>query len=87
MAQVLLTPRAQEQLEELPLTIHARVIGVFERLELWPSVSGAKPLRGELAGYYRVRTGDYRVLFTVAGAGREAVVTVVQIGKRDGFYD
>ncbi|HYE61859.1 MAG TPA: type II toxin-antitoxin system RelE/ParE family toxin [Phycisphaerales bacterium] len=87
MADVVLTPEAQEQLEALPLTIHARVVRVFERLEDWPTVSGAKPLRGELAGYYRVRTGDYRVLFTVEGAGRNALVTVVQIGKRDGFYD
>jgi mRNA-degrading endonuclease RelE of RelBE toxin-antitoxin system len=51
-------------------------------LQQWPSVSGAKPLRGELAGRYRLRTGDYRIQFRVAGDR----VTVEKIGHRDGFY-
>ena len=83
MAQVLITPEAQGQFERLPLPIMGRVQGIFERLTNWPDVSGAKPMRGELAGSYRIRTGDYRVLFTVQGD----VVTVTAIGHRDGFYD
>jgi mRNA-degrading endonuclease RelE of RelBE toxin-antitoxin system len=47
-----------------------------------PDVSGAKALRGKLAGHYRIRTGDYRVQFTVAGD----VVTIEKVGHRDGFY-
>ena len=46
-------------------------------------MSGAKPLRGELAGRYRLRTGDYRIQFHVAAD----VVTVEKIGHRDGFYE
>jgi mRNA-degrading endonuclease RelE of RelBE toxin-antitoxin system len=46
-------------------------------------VSGAKPLRGALAGYYRLRTGDYRLQFHVAGE----TVLVEKIGHRDGFYE
>lgn len=87
MARVLITPAAQEQLEALPLGIHARVNGVLSRLVAWPGVSGAKPLRGDLAGQYRIRTGDYRVQFVVSGKGSATVVTVVKIGKRDRFYD
>ena len=83
MANVLLTPEAQKQLDELPLTIHMRVHQVFERLAKWPDISGAKPLRGELAGHARVRTGDYRVQFYVRGDD----VIVEKIGHRDGFYD
>jgi mRNA-degrading endonuclease RelE of RelBE toxin-antitoxin system len=49
----------------------------------WPEVSGAKPLSGKLAGRYRVRTGDYRVQFYVAGAS----VIVEKIGHRDRFYE
>ena len=54
-----------------------------ERLAAWPHVSGAKPLRGSLAGHYRLRTGDYRIQFCVAGDS----VTVTKVGHRDGFYD
>jgi alpha-L-rhamnosidase len=37
------------------------------RLERWPEVSGVKPLRRNLAGKFRLRTGDWRVVFRVAG--------------------
>jgi len=46
-------------------------------------VSGAKRLRGELAGCYRIRTGDYRVQFRL----REGKVVVERVGHRDGFYE
>ena len=82
-ARVLLSPAASRELDRLPLSIRVRVLKVFERLERWPEVSGAKPLAGELAGCYRIRTGAYRILFQV----RADVVVVERIGHRDGFYD
>lgn len=83
MAKVMLTREAAEEMEQLPLVIHARVLLLLERLANWPAVSGAKPLTGPLAGRYRLRTGDYRVQFRVEG---QAVV-VEKIGHRDSFYD
>jgi mRNA-degrading endonuclease RelE of RelBE toxin-antitoxin system len=80
---VQLTSDAAQQLEQLPSVIHARVIHVLVRLEKWPEVSGAKPLRANLAGHHRIRTGDYRVQFHVRG---EQVI-VERIGHRDGFYE
>jgi len=83
MATVSLTPEAAEQLEDLNNPIHGRVLKLLVRLEEWPEVSGAKPLSGELAGRYRLRTGDYRVQFYPDGED----VIVERIGHRDGFYD
>lgn len=83
MARVTLTTTAASDLEGLPLVIHARVLKILERLADWPDVSGAKPLRGTLAGQHRVRTGDYRVQFRVSGED----VIVLRIGHRDGFYE
>jgi len=83
MAQVELTPDAAGQLEALNNPIHGRVLRLIARLQSWPEVSGAKPLRGELAGEFRLRTGDYRVQFRVEGD----LVTVLKIGHRDGFYN
>ncbi len=60
-----------------------RVIAILIQLEQWPNVSGAKPLRANLAGHYRKRTGDYRLQFMVKG---DAVI-VERIGHRDGFYE
>lgn len=82
MATVKLTPEATCGLDELCNPIHGRVLKLLVKLERWPNVSGAKPLRGELAGCYRLRTGDYRIQFRVVGG----VVIVEKIGHRDGFY-
>lgn len=53
------------------------------RLEGWPDASGAKPLRGKLAGRYRMRTGDYRLQFRI----EKGEVVVEKIGHRDRFYE
>jgi hypothetical protein len=34
------------------------IVAIVDRLQRWPEVSGAKPLRKELVGHYRIRTGD-----------------------------
>jgi mRNA-degrading endonuclease RelE of RelBE toxin-antitoxin system len=56
---------------------------LLERLEKWPDVSGAKPLRGNLAGRYRLRTGDFRMQFRVV----DNVIIIERIGHRDRFYE
>jgi mRNA interferase RelE/StbE len=83
MATVSLSTAAAEQLDRLPKAIHGRVHRLLERLRSWPAVSGAKPLSGELAGWYRLRTGDYRLRFRVKG---EAIL-VDKIGHRSDFYE
>jgi mRNA-degrading endonuclease RelE of RelBE toxin-antitoxin system len=83
MAEVRLDPSAAVELDALPEVIHRRVMNLLARLGRWPELSGAKPLRGELAGHYRLRTGDYRLQFRVKGE----TVFVEKIGHRDGFYE
>jgi mRNA-degrading endonuclease RelE of RelBE toxin-antitoxin system len=83
MTRVILEVEAAERLLELPTRIKDRVGKILARLEKWPAVSGAKPLRGGLAGHYRMRTGDYRLQFRVEG--EELIVE--RLGHRDGFYE
>ena len=82
MARVEITPEAFEEAQDLDEPIYSRVMAIVERLQNWPQVSGAKPLRGDLKGCYRIRTGDYRVQFRVD----RDVVVIDRIGHRDGFY-
>ena len=63
--------------------MHGRVTALLERLQQWPDVSGVKPLSGNLAGWYRLRTGDYRLRFRVRGE----TVIVAKIGHRREFYE
>jgi mRNA-degrading endonuclease RelE of RelBE toxin-antitoxin system len=87
MADVEITPDALAELAEVPRPIQRRIRDVFVRLTHWPTVSGVKSLRGDLAGSYRIRTGDYRVVFRVTerlDAGD--LVTVWKIGYRGDVY-
>ena len=79
---VRITPAALADLETLHEPMLARVNRAIERLGDWPNVSGAKQLRGELKGHFRVRAGDWRIVFTIAGGA----VVVVRIAKRRDVY-
>jgi mRNA interferase RelE/StbE len=83
MATVLLTAEADEQAERLPKVIRARVLKLVERLGKWPDVSGVRALSGDLAGWFRLRTGDYRLRFRVT----EEAILVDKIGHRRDFYE
>ncbi len=80
---VTVTPEAGEQVERLPEEIQNRFWEIVERLRQWPAVSGVKRLKGELAGWCRVRTGDYRVRFRVQGNR----VTIDKVGHRRDVYE
>ena len=56
---------------------------MFVRPGKWPAISGAKPLKGEYSGSYRIRTGDYRIVFRPVG---DAKVTIWKIGNRKDVY-
>ena len=79
---VLLAPDAQQDFDRLPVTIRARVLKILERLRQWPEVSGAKALSGDWAGHYRIRTGDWRVIFRVITPS----LIVVRIRHRSQVY-
>jgi len=83
MATVEFAAEAKRELEDIPLTIRLRCYDIIERLRQWPSVSGAKPLRGELKGCFRIRTGDWRVVFKPVGS----TVWIVKIDNRKDVYE
>jgi mRNA-degrading endonuclease RelE of RelBE toxin-antitoxin system len=85
MATVELTALARKQYNDLPMVIHSRVTEIMIRLANWPNVSGAKPLRGSMKGNFRIRTGDYRVVFYYTK--ESDIVTIWKIGNRGGIYD
>lgn len=83
--EIIIAPAAQKQYDQLPVVIKLRVRKIVQRLGNWPNVSGAKTLKGVLAGKLRIRTGDYRVQFSVDAQSK--VITIEKIGHRAKFYD
>ena len=80
---VLLSAEAQADLDALPVVVRVRVLAIFERLMTWPRVSGAKPLSGVWVGHYRIRTGDWRIIFRLLKPN----VIVVRIKHRSEVYE
>jgi len=75
--------RLEGDLGDVPNGMLNRVLNALDRLDQWPHVSGAKPLRGELAGHYRLRVGDWRIVFRVEGDD----VIVVRVAHRRDIYE
>ncbi len=82
--EVRLTAGALRDFAALHEPVLARVNRIIERLAGWPDVSGAKPLRGALKGSFRVRTGNWRVVFRVTG---DVLLVSAISNRRDAYED
>jgi len=80
--EIRITIDAQKEFDKLPTIIKIRVRNIFIRLQRWPRISGYKALTGIFAGYYRLRTGDYRIIFSC----RLTLIIIHRIGHRDKVY-
>ena len=73
----------EEDLPRLPQNIHSRVTRAIEtRLVKAPEQYGA-PLKGTLKGYWKLRVGDYRVVYKIV----ETEVWIFGIIHRKKVYD
>jgi mRNA interferase RelE/StbE len=79
---LLIKPSAVKELEALPKKDSRRVVRRVQALAEDPRPQGAEKLKG--ANLYRVRQGDYRVLYQVEDAAK--TITVIKIGNRRDVY-
>ena len=76
-------PAAFRDLEKLDKGLQRRIVARIEALAVDPFPSGIKKLQGA-DNLYRLRVGDYRVLYEVdAGV---LLVLVVRVGPRKEIY-
>ena len=73
---VIIKRSAEKELDTLQKDIQRRIIARLLALEGNPRPHGIKRLQGENA--YRLRTGEYRVLYTIDD--EEKIVTIFTIG-------
>jgi mRNA interferase RelE/StbE len=79
---VLLKRSAAKDLEALPVKDRRRVVRRIQGLASEPRPAGCEKLSGQEK--FRLRQGDYRILYSVDDP--EAEVTVVKIGHRRDVY-
>ncbi|MDZ7961631.1 MAG: type II toxin-antitoxin system RelE/ParE family toxin [Aulosira sp. DedQUE10] len=74
---------AQKELEPLPKEIISQVLPKIEELVVEPRPDGCKKLKGH-ENYWRVRVGDYRVMYSVDDDSRN--VEIINIRHRSQAY-
>ena len=80
-----LAPKARKRLLRLDRPLRNRLTERMMRLAEWPETGlDVKPLKGERAGEYRLRVGEYRVVFIVVEEPRHILVR--KIGPRGRVY-
>lgn len=80
---VLLRPSALGEIESLPARVRQRIEEKVDALASNPRPPGSRKLEGG-EGWFRVRVGDYRILYVVDDAAKVAIV--VKVGHRGDVY-
>lgn len=79
-----LTEGAEKEIHRLPKTIAARISGRIEKLAASPRPNGCKKLKGGV-NEWRIRIGDYRVIYTIDDAAK--AIDITRIAHRKGVYE
>lgn len=72
----------RKNLKKLPLHVHEKIIRILNKIQENPLI-GVK-LHGELADYYKLRVGDYRIVYKFDK--KASIVEMVKIEHRQGVY-
>lgn len=80
--EVQIIPGAEREMDRLPAPIHTRISRRILSLEDNPRPRGIKKLSGHEE--YRLRVGDYRVLYTIDD--KNGVIIVFAVGHRREVY-
>ncbi len=74
---------AKKELRKLNKAAIPRILEVVAALAEDPHPAGSKKLRGS-EHTYRIRVGEYRVVYTVAA--NTLVIEIIKVGHRKGVY-
>ncbi len=78
-------PSAAKEIKKLDKTTAARILAYLKNVAtLDDPTSRGKSLTGNLAGYWRYRIGDYRVIAQLHNG--EMIITVVKVNHRSQVY-
>ena len=80
---VLFKPSADKALRKLPESIQVRIATAAKGLRADPRPRGCLKLKGE-GNLWRIRVGDYRVVYTIEDD--ELIVLVVRVAHRKDVY-
>ncbi|MBW4505008.1 MAG: type II toxin-antitoxin system RelE/ParE family toxin [Scytonematopsis contorta HA4267-MV1] len=85
MYEVVLSDEAQDVYASANQALAKKIAKCLEQLEQNPSYHpNIKALKGDLAGYYRYRIGDYRVIYLIDDINNQVMVNTI-VYRRDAY--
>jgi mRNA interferase RelE/StbE len=75
-------PSASKSIQSISRQMQRRVLARLERLAVNPRAPGCEKLAGK--DEYRVRVGDYRIIYTIHD--EKLIVIVIDVGHRREVY-
>ena len=81
MYNIIIKKKAKKFIDKLPENDKRRIVSAIEAL---PDSGDIKKLQGK-SGYYRLRVGNYRIIYTVDHG--KLIVYVVDAGNRGQIYN
>jgi mRNA interferase RelE/StbE len=76
--------RVEKEIADLPRETRERIVKAVRRLAENPRMAGSRKLSGEMQGAWRIRVGDYRVIYDVDDERQQ--VTVLGVFHRREAY-
>ena len=80
--EVLLRRKAEKQLDRVPYADHPRIVKAMLALGDDPRPRGCRKLFDDI---YRIRVGEYRVIYSINDQGKEVVVGKVARRREDTY--
>ena len=77
-------PTAEKELRKIPRPFLEKIFAKITDLSGTPRPFGAQLMKGE-ERFYRLRQGDYRIVYDIDDDAR--IVTVMKVGHRREVYD
>lgn len=84
MYSVVISKSALKELDRLPGPIIKKIAKAISGLEFNPRPAGVKKLKGSNENLFRLRSGDYRVVYAIDDEIR--VIDIRKVGHRKDIY-
>lgn len=82
---IVLKKSFKKQAREIPDKYYRRIIIAINDLKTDPFPSGNKKLKGTSDNIYRIRIGDYRIVYEINYA--DTTIVIIKIGHRSDVYN
>jgi mRNA interferase RelE/StbE len=82
--QLLIKPSAEKSLDAVPAKSRIRIVDAMDKLQSDPHPIGCEKLSGTDDELWRIRVGQYRIVYEIKN--KELIVLIVRVAHRKDVY-